>query len=270
MAVTRHPATPTSKSASLQREHLVELYQGDGLTLSSAKPRDESLCKILAAQESERRRIARDLHDEFGQVLTGLKFDLAWLRNNLVLLPATSKTGSLLKKTESMVASVNALMDSIRKTASSLHPSILDDLGLLHALEWLVNDFRTRTKIACKVRIDPALSDFEMAIESSTALYRIVQELLTNVARHARASTVSISLSERAGQLILELADNGKGIEQDRITQSGSLGLRGVLERVSMLDGTMRIVGEPGFGTAISITLPHPTIVNKNKVTPHN
>jgi signal transduction histidine kinase len=242
----------------LQRERAVEPHQGDGLALPSAKSRDQSL-KILAAQESERRRIARDLHDEFGQVLTGLKFDLAWLRNQLVLLPTTGKTGSLLKKTKSMMVSVDALMASVRKTARSLHPSILDDLGLLHALEWLVNDFRTRNKIACKVHIDPSLCDFKMTIESSTALYRIVQELLTNVARHAQASAVSISLSERAGQLILELVDDGRGIEQDRITQSDSLGLRGVQERVSMLDGTIRIVGKPGLGTVILITLPHAT-----------
>lgn len=231
--------------------------------MPSQQSRVEDLGRTLKAQEAERRRIARELHDEFGQHLTGLKFDLTWLRSNLAQQLRTSHGNPLIKKVEVMIAAVDALMASIRNTATSLHPSILDDLGLLPALEWLARDFQARTNIRCTTVIDPALSDIQMTVESSTALYRIVQELLTNVARHARASTVNISLFERAGELVLDLVDNGKGIDRHQMKQRGSLGLRGIRDRVSLLNGTMTIVGEPGLGTTVSITLTYAVVVEK-------
>lgn len=223
--------------------------------MPSQESRVADLSKILTAQEAERRRIARELHDEFGQHLTGLKFDLTWLRSNLVQQHRTAHANSLIKKVDTMIVAVDALTASVHNTATSLHPSILDDLGLLPALEWLAGDFQARTNIRCTTVIDPALSDTQMTIETSTALYRIVQELLTNVARHAQASAVNISLFERGGELVLDLADNGKGIDRRQMKQRGALGLRGIRDRVSMLNGTMTIVGEPGHGTTVSLTL---------------
>ncbi|WP_455389178.1 sensor histidine kinase [Petrachloros mirabilis] len=234
---------------------------GKPMASLSRQPPGDDARRILEVRECERRRIARELHDEFGQRLTGLKFDLTWLRKCLAIQPRSVTTDSLVNKTESMMDSVDALIASIRNTATSLHPAILDNLGLLPALEWLVSDFRARTNIQCKADIDPALSNSKMTIESATALYRIVQELLTNVARHAEASTVTIALSERSEGLVLHLVDDGKGFSHHQAKRKSSLGLRGIRERISMLEGTMAIVGKSGFGTAVSITLPHAAIV---------
>ena len=234
---------------------------GKSMTPLSRQPPGEDVRRILEVRECERRRIARELHDEFGQRLTGLKFDLTWLRKCLAIQPSSVTSDSLVNKTEAMMHSVDALIASVRNTATSLHPAILDDLGLLPALDWLVSDFRARTTIKCNVDIDPAISNSKLTIETATALYRIVQELLTNVARHAEASTVTIALSEQSDGLVLHLVDNGKGFGRHQPKQPSSFGLRGIRERVSMLEGTMAIVGKSGFGTAISITLPHPAIV---------
>jgi len=234
---------------------------GKPMATLSRQPPGEDARRIFEVRECERRRIARELHDEFGQRLTGLKFDLTWLRKRLAIQPCSVTTESLVNKTESMMDSVDALIASIRNTATSLHPAILDDLGLLPALERLVSDFRARTNIRCKADIDPALSNSKITIESATALYRIIQELLTNVTRHAEASTVTIALSARSDGLVLNLVDDGKGFSHHQTRQKSSLGLRGIRERVSMLEGTMAIVGKSGFGTAVSITLPHAAIV---------
>lgn len=236
--------------------------QKGGPTLMPAQQsRGEDLRKLFKVQEAERRRIARELHDEFGQHLTGLKFDLTWLRSNLGQRPRAVNPASLIKKTEAMIAAVEALMVSIRQTATSLHPSMLDDLGLLPAVECLAKEFQTRTGIQCSTLIDPALGDLKITLDSSTALYRIVQEFLTNVVRHAQASAVNITLFERTEELVLELVDNGKGIDRHQMKQRGSLGLRGMCDRVAMLDGTVAIVGEPGHGTTISITLPFAALI---------
>ncbi|MGE5710050.1 MAG: sensor histidine kinase [Nitrospira sp.] len=243
--------------------------KGRSILIPAQQTGGEAIGKILKAQEAERRRIARELHDEFGQHLTGLRFDLAWLRNNLGQQPRTANAHSLIKRTEAMLAAVDALMASVRHTATALHPCILDDLGLLPAVEWLAKDFQTRTNIQCTTLIDPVLSDLNMTVDSSTALFRIVQEVLTNVVRHAQASTVNITMFERAEDLVLELADNGKGINRHQMKQRGSFGLRGIHERVVLLGGTVNIVGEPGHGTTVSITLPHATIVEARTGTMH-
>jgi len=221
---------------------------------------DTSSRVVLLAQESERRRIARELHDEFGQRLTALRFDLAWLQKRLASQPPSLQTNLLLQKTECMEESVSALMQSVRTTATSLHPSILDDLGLPAALEWLINDAQKRTLLRCHLIVTAALTQCELTIESSTALYRIVQELLTNVVRHAQATVVMVTLDTRAGDLVVTVSDNGIGITLSRIEQVESFGLRGIRERVTMLNGTIVFTGEPGLGTTISIRLPRTTV----------
>ncbi|WP_455370884.1 sensor histidine kinase [Petrachloros mirabilis] len=177
---------------------------------SSPHIQSPQLSSIVEAQESERRRIARELHDEFGQQLTGLKFDIAWLRKRLASELPAAITEHLVGKADSILSSVDGLMTSLRRTATSLHPSILDDLGLIPALESLVNDLSMRTGMACHLTIDQELSGFEPTVEAATALYRIVQELLTNVTKHAGATAVEIAMRTRESQIFLNVTDNGK------------------------------------------------------------
>jgi PAS domain S-box-containing protein len=217
--------------------------------------------RLETARETERQRIARELHDEFGQALTGMKLDLSWLGTKLARLLPTVAGKPLVKKTQGLMASVDALIDSVRETATSLRPGMLDDLGLIPALEWLTKDFSRKTGIACEVDIGPGVTQAQLSDESSTALFRIVQELLTNVIRHAQASAVHVRLSETDELLLLELTDNGTGISPHRITQSGSLGLRGMQERATLLGGSFTIRGSPGIGTTATIALPKSSLL---------
>lgn len=225
------------------------------LQLAHARVRSEARRAQRAAEE-ERHRIARELHDEFGQALTGLKFDLAWCGMKLTQSPAPTGGGDLLNKVQAMSGSVDALLESVRATAASLRPAMLDDLGLVPALECLVTTFHHRTGARCTMDVAPELSSAELPPEISTALFRIAQELLTNVTRHAAASQVRMRLYQDDGRVTLEVTDNGKGIARERMTTPHSFGLRGMQERASLLGGRFHIVGTSGVGTAACVSVP--------------
>jgi signal transduction histidine kinase len=205
--------------------------------------------------EEERRRIARELHDEFGQALTGLKFDLAWFGRRLAKSSAPIGGKDLQDKVQSMSGSVDALLESVRATASSLRPAMLDDLGLIPALESLATTFQHRTGARCEIDSAPVLS-ITLPSEVSAALFRIAQELLTNVMRHAHASQVHMRLYQEGVTVTLEVIDNGKGITSEGMTRPHSFGLRGMQERASLLGGRFHIEGAPGVGTRAYASLP--------------
>jgi PAS domain S-box-containing protein len=225
------------------------------LRLTHARAGSEAR-RVQKAVEEERRRIARELHDEFGQALTGLKFDLAWLGRKLVPSSAPVGNADLLNKVQAMAGSVGALLESVRATAAALRPAVLDDLGLVPALECLTTTFQIRTGIRCTLEVASALSSIELSPNTSAALFRIAQELLTNVMRHAAASHVSMRLHPRDGTVTLEVSDNGKGIARERMIQSDSFGLRGMQERASLLGGHFHIAGTPGIGTSARASMP--------------
>ena len=225
------------------------------LQLAHARVRSEARRAQCSAEE-ERRRIARELHDEFGQALTGLKFDLAWFGMKLTQSPAPTVVTDLLNKVQAMSGSVDALLESVRATAVSLRPAMLDDLGLVPALECLATTFQHRTGARCALDVAPELSSIELPSEVSAALFRIAQELLTNVMRHAAASHVRMKLSQGDGRVTLEVTDNGKGITCERMTTPHSFGLRGMQERASLLGGHFHIVGTPGVGTTACASVP--------------
>ena len=237
-------------TADASHTRMEEEFQAAHVRIRSEARRTQS------AVEEERRRIARELHDEFGQALTGLKFDLAWFGMKLGQLPDPSAGRSLLNKVQTMSGSVDALLESIRATAAALRPAMLDDLGLIPALECLASTFQLRTATRCTLEVAPALSSIELSSETSTALFRIAQELLTNVMRHAAASQVRIRLYQGDGRVILEVSDNGKGITRERVATTDSFGLRGMEERASLLGGHLHIVGTSGIGTTASISVP--------------
>ena len=212
--------------------------------------------QVQKAVEEERRRIARELHDEFGQALTGLKFDLAWCGLTLTHATAPTDLRDLLRKVQAMSGSVDALLGAVRATATALRPAMLDDLGLVPALECLGTTFQQRTGVRCTIDVAPAVEATTLPADVSVALYRIAQELLTNVTRHAAASQVHIRLFQDAGQVTVAVTDNGKGIATEQMTTPRSFGLRGMQERAALLGGHFSIVGTPGRGTTACASVP--------------
>jgi PAS domain S-box-containing protein len=214
--------------------------------------RSEQQLRSLAShlhtvRENERSRIAREIHDELGQELTCLKMDVAWLQNN------TTNQPELEEKVAAMRRSVEQSLQSVRRISAELRPRVLDELGLAAAVEWHVQEFADRTGIHC-VLPDP-LADVTVDPERSTALYRILQEALTNVARHAGATRVDIDLREDDEGLLLQVRDNGCGIPADQGTRL-SLGLFGMRERAIALGGRLTIDSSPGCGTIVRVRMP--------------
>ena len=212
--------------------------------------------RLEHTKEEERKRIARELHDEFGQLLTGLKLDLASMGKQLAKGLAPSQP-ALLEKLQSMAALVDDSIQLVRKVASSLRPSILDDFGLVAALQWQAREFEARSGVPCAMELNQDLVQRDLDPDLSTALLRIAQELLTNVMRHAHASHVRLALREESEGLLLEVSDNGRGITKQNYVDPTTLGLRGMQERVALFGGTLRIDGNPETGTTVRAWIPH-------------
>jgi PAS domain S-box-containing protein len=204
---------------------------------------------LQAVREEEKTRIARELHDELGQSLTGLKMDLVQLIGEL-----GTAHPSATDRAKSMQSLLDNTVASVRRIATELRPLMLDDLGLVPTIEWLTHDFSKRTGVAVDLELPAA--DFEVAPELSTALFRVLQESLTNVARHANASRVGVALSDSQAGVELKVEDNGKGIDPAATPGTKTLGLLGMRERAAMLGGTLVLHSAPGKGTSIVMTLP--------------
>jgi PAS domain S-box-containing protein len=204
---------------------------------------------LQSVREEERKRISREIHDELGQALTALKMDLYWLDNKLV-----SDNKVLHKKTTSMLNLLDTTIQRVKKLSADLRPGLLDDLGLVAAIEWQAGEFQDHTGIKCRVTFQP--EDISIDADKATAIFRIFQETLTNIARHARATAVNISLKKKNDEIILRVKDNGIGITQKQIADTTSLGLIGMKERVFPFKGKLTIVGEKAKGTTLSVILP--------------
>jgi PAS domain S-box-containing protein len=207
---------------------------------------------LQSVREAERTRIAREIHDELGQSLTALKMEIAWLEKRL---QATEPDLAALKtKTRSVAELLDETIQSVREIATELRPSVLDTVGLTAAIEWQIQEFQTRTNIACQARLAPIPEWIDP--ERSTAIFRIFQEILTNIARHASATRVKINLDTQDGSLVLQVRDNGLGIDEREITRSQSLGLLGMSERAHLLDGEVKIKGFQKQGTLVAVRIP--------------
>jgi signal transduction histidine kinase len=200
-------------------------------------------------REEERIRISRAVHDELGQALTGLKIDLAWLTGKL-----PRNLNPLIEKARGMSLHIDETIKTVRRISTELRPGILDHLGLVAALEWQANEFQTRTGIECS--FNHSLNRTILDEELCTAFFRIFQETLTNVIRHAGASRVDVDLYDEAGSLVLEVRDNGRGITPGQISNFKSIGLLGMRERAALLGGAVRISGTPREGTRVVISIP--------------
>lgn len=200
-------------------------------------------------QERERSKIAREIHDELGQALTALKMDIHWLGQRL-----SGDEQRLLDKTKSMSKLIDMTVQSVQRISSELRPGLLDDLGLSAAVEWQAEEFRNRTGIQCKVMSDPEEIALSQAL--STAVFRIFQEALTNIARHANATKVEVNLKKKSGKIELMVCDNGKGIAEKEITDARSFGLIGMRERVHSFRGELIITGTSNKGTTVKVSIP--------------
>jgi PAS domain S-box-containing protein len=203
---------------------------------------------IMARQEKERAAIARELHDELGQVLTALRMDAVWLSERL-----KAKEPQAAARALTMCDLIDSTIDEVRALATRLRPGVLDDFGLIDALDWYTKYFAQRTGITCiyKHLNVPQVDDMV-----ATAAYRITQEALTNVARHAFATRVKIDLQVKGSLLTLTVSDNGRGFNPQKLEESDCLGLAGMRERASLLGGNLEMQSKPGKGTRVYFRLP--------------
>jgi signal transduction histidine kinase len=232
----------------------VELYNKNERLRASEEKLRALAAREQSVREEERARIAREIHDQLGQALTGLKMDLTWLNARL----PGQKT--VAEKVQSMFRLIDDTIQSVRKIATLLRPEVLDQLGLAAAVGWQAREFQMRTGIRCKVSV-PA-EPVPAGPELSTAAFRIFQELLTNVARHAGATRVEVSMRADGGRLLLEVQDNGKGISEADLSGSKSLGLLGMRERAMAFGGSVEFSGTGGTGTRVAVVLPLPAAQN--------
>ncbi|HSB69954.1 MAG TPA: sensor histidine kinase [Candidatus Methylomirabilis sp.] len=235
--ITLHDVTAERESAAHARESLEQLRA--------------LWDRLLTLREEERARIAREVRDRLGQALAVLRMDLAWLAARL---PAGE--AALVARVHALGALATTAIQAARQIATDLRPGLLDDLGLVATLYWQAQEFQTRTGIVCECLAEEA--DIPLAPEARTVLFRLCQEALANVARHAHATQVVMRQQEEPGELSLVVADNGRGITEQEINNRTSLGLLCMRERARLLEGEVTIVGVPGIGTTVRVRVPLP------------
>ena len=207
--------------------------------------------RVLEAREEEKTLIARELHDELGQLLTALKMDLAWLRERI---PAGDP--ELASKFEQMGAMLDQTVGATRRISADLRPMMLDDLGLADAASWLVEEFARRAGLECRMESSVTLDLSSLDRAVANTVYRALQESLTNIARHAQAKRAWVVLGANDGELLLEIEDDGRGIAPEDLEKSRSLGLKGMRERVSYHGGSIDIARAPRGGTRVRLRVP--------------
>lgn len=207
--------------------------------------------RLQSIREEERTRISREIHDELGQSLTGVKMDLSWL-----LAKVPTERPDLTDRLHRLSTLVDYTIQTVRKIATELRPGILDNLGLVAAIEWQTSEFQARSGIECKCSAQ--LADQELDPDICTGLFRIFQETLTNIMRHAKATSVSVVLKKTSGEIFLQVHDNGRGITEPQTAGAKSLGLLGMRERALLLGGEFKITGAPHHGTTVTVKLPVP------------
>jgi len=200
---------------------------------------------LQSAREEERMHIAREIHDELGQMLTALRMELSWL---------SGRIPELVTRTKSMSDMIDSGIKTVRKILTELRPNLLDDLGLIAALEWQVEEFQKRTGITCELLSNR--QELDMSRDVAVTVYRILQEALTNITKHANATLVKIQLFCGPERLIMEVTDNGRGIPESQLSTLHSFGITGMRERTHILGGDFRIKGVKDKGTQLEIRIP--------------
>jgi PAS domain S-box-containing protein len=205
-------------------------------------------CRLETVREEERTDISREIHDELGQALTGLKLDIAWMKRRL------PSDHAMIEQCSSILMRIDHALDAVRRIATELRPSVLDQLGLAAALEWQAQEFGARTGI--HVAMDIAVDGCTIPDQLGTSAFRILQESLTNVARHSMATNVDVRLTQTPTAFTLEIADDGVGFPQRRLESTSSLGVLGMRERALACGGDFSITCQPGVGTTVLLRVP--------------
>ncbi len=210
---------------------------------------------LQSVREDEARHIAREIHDELGQSLTAMKMDISYL---LKKIPDYVKQHALIqKKARSIDKLIDMTIKSVQRISSELRPGMLDDLGLVAAIEWKAQEFEKQSTIPCKLSL--CCEEFKIDSKRAITLFRIFQEALTNIIRHANASRVEVSLKKKGTRplkLELKVKDDGRGINPAEIESPHSFGLMGMQERLRPFKGTFKIQGSKNQGTTLTVTLP--------------
>ena len=240
----------STRAVCLIASDLSETKLAEQALRSSSEQFRNLAAHLLSVREEERARISREVHDELGQSLTAVKMDLAWLAARL-----TQGNGQMLKRIRSTTQLTDSIIQSIRRITTELRPPVLD-LGLAAAVEWQVQDFQARSGVPCKLRL---LIREEVSSNASTGMFRIFQETLTNIARHAKATRVEVVLQKERGRLVLLIHDNGQGFDQAAASPSKTLGLLGMRERAAILGGQVNVSSAPGQGTTVTAWIPLPS-----------
>jgi PAS domain S-box-containing protein len=238
------------RAVCLIASDLSEMKRAEQELRASSEQLRNLTAHLLSVREEERARISREVHDELGQSLTAVKMDLAWLAGRL-----PRRNGQMRKRIRSTGQLADGIIQSIRRISTELRPAVLD-LGLAAAVEWQVQEFQARSGIQCKVRL---LTREVVTSNASTAMFRIFQETLTNVARHAKATRAEVVLQKQRDRLVLLIHDNGRGFDQADPSLSKSLGLLGMRERAAILGGRVNISSAPGKGTTVTAWIPLPS-----------
>jgi signal transduction histidine kinase len=209
---------------------------------------------LQSVREDERTHLAREIHDELGQYLTGLKMDVAALEELIKQQDTKTARTSLLRKVHAMSQLLDTTVQSVRKIASELRPAVLDSLGLLAAIEWQAEEFQNRSGIRCECFL--TAEEVKLDRDGTTAVFRILQESLTNVMRHANANRVTITFAQETDHYLMEIKDDGEGIQAEDLDKSSTLGVLGMKERAHLLGGSVSIHGDPGKGTTVVVEIP--------------
>lgn len=228
---------------------ITQRKEAERVLLDSQKLLRQLSVRMDAITEAERTRIAREIHDELGHLLTALKYDVEGLINQ----PDVSAE-SLKSELGVMIDMVDSLIDSVRKIATDLRPGILDHLGLFPAIEWQIKQFRLRTKICCTYTLEEADLTFDK--NETSIVFRIMQEILTNITRHSEAKHVHVLLTRKNRDFVMEVTDNGVGFDPGESYLLSSLGLIGMKERALSIGGEIQISSHPGKGTTVRLLLP--------------
>lgn len=201
-------------------------------------------------REEERTRIAREIHDELGQQLTGLKMDASWIEKKI----AVESEKKIRERVSAMISLIDETVKTVRRISSELRPGILDDLGLVAALEWQCQEFEKRTGILSELKTDD--SDYDLERNLATNIFRVYQEALTNVARHAKATAITTSLKKTDTHILLQVTDNGIGFDMENAKRKNTLGLVGMRERAILFQGELTVQSRPGEGTSVILSVP--------------
>jgi len=236
------------KKAELEKEKLSEALRSSHIGLKKL------VARVNTAKEEERLHIAREVHDELGQILTTTKIEVSMLKKKLSL---SEENPSLQIEFTHILNLIDKSIKSVKKIATDLRPEMLDELGLVESIEWQVEEFRKNTGVECLLSISKDFIGLIHDINRSTTMYRIVQEALTNIARHANASKVKIVIKTSIDNIFLVIQDNGIGITEEQKIKKNSFGLTGLRERVLLLNGIIDFTGQSKGGTIVYVQIPY-------------